>query len=358
MAALNRLLGDSMGGEPSLGRYFRGGRPHVHAWRMLVLYLLAWGAAEAVGWMVEAKLHARLISVLAYGGLYFSARAYISSYTTIRVKATIEKDIIPYASAALLEAVAADLECRVNPVRRIIRPMLVALLCAAAGIIAFAQDLGVSRAEVVAPAPLFAILLFFFSFVISARSAGAAGFYTSFAERLETEPSDNFFVLGAADSPLVEGLAKLASQVLVFWALIFVAILSSLALALPWPGDFGFERNSYFLIVFIPVAGFVTLGMGSLVYLRSEAKIRSALRSFTERQAAVLQQRINALLDPLAGRIPADASEIEQLIQWHDRILAGGRYGSRLGTAVSIALPFILPAISLVSTLAEKLGMK
>jgi hypothetical protein len=325
---------------------------------MLGLYFLLFGAAEALAWLVGAEPRPRLVSLLTWGGVYFAARTYIARYITIQVKTTIEQDILPYASPTLLEKVAADLERRGHPNRRILWPLLVAVLCAAAGIIAFAQDHGVSRTDVAAPEPLFGIAIFFFSFVVSARSAGAAGFYMDFARRLETEPSDNFFVLGAARSPLVQGLATLASQVLLFWVLIFLAILSSLLLALPWPGDFAFKLDSRFLIVFVPIASFITLGIGSMVYLRSEAKIRSALRGFTERQAAMLQERINALLDPLAGRIPADDSEIARLAAWHDRILAGGRYGSRVGTAISIALPFLLPAFSVVRTVYEGIVSK
>ena len=358
LAVLDRLLGDSMGGGPLLARFARGRPPHRQALLILVLYVATWAAAEALARLLAIGPHVKLVSLLTWGGAYIVVRSYIAAHTTRQIKATVEQDILPYASPGLLDAVAADLERRLTPMARIVRPILVASLCAAAGSLAFARQLGVSRSQALAPEPLFGIVIFFLSFVISARSAGAAGFYMSFAERLKTEPSGNFFVLGAAASPLVEGLAKLASQVLIFWALIFLAILSSMTLALPWPCGFAFERNSPFLIVFIPVAGFVTLGMGSLVYLRSEAKIRSALRSFTQRQAALLQQRINALLDPLDGRVPAESAEISQLTEWHDRILAGGRYGSRLGTAVSIALPFLLPAISVVSTLAKKLGVE
>jgi hypothetical protein len=351
-AALQRLLGDSMGGEPGLGAS-GSNRPFIHALQIFFLYMLAWGTAEALAWLMGAQPRPRLVSLLAWGSVYIAARSYIVSDTTIRVKATIGQDVLPYASPALLDAVAADLERRIDPIRRIISPLLVATLCALAGIIAFARDLEVSRADVFTPEPLFGIAIFYLGFFISARSAAAAGFYISFARHLETEPDGNFFVLGAADSPLVQGLAKLANQVLVFWAMIFLAILSSMLLSLPWPRGFAFETNSYFLIVFVPVAGFISLGFGSLVYLRSEAKIRFALRRFTESQAAVLQQRMNARLDPLAGRIPADSSEIAQLTEWHDRILAGGRYGSRLGTAVSIALPLILPALSIVRTIYQ-----
>jgi hypothetical protein len=357
MAALGRLLGESMGGEPRLAVSPSGGRPAIHALRLLILYALIWAAAEALTWAMDASTDKKLISVLAWAGCFVTARAAIARGATARLTETIEQDILPYASPGFLEAVAADLERRNGRGQRIAVPLLVALVCWAAGGVAFAHDLAaVALGKTLAsPESLFAILVLFLGFFLSARSVAAAGFYIAFAERLEAEPSDAFFVLGAADSPLVQGLAKLGSQVLVFWALIFLAILSSMLLALPWPDDFGLKQDSAFLMVFVPLAGFITLGIGSLVYLRSEAKIRSALRSFTESQAAVLQQRMNVLLDPLAGRIPHDDGEIARLTEWHDRILAGGRYGSRVGTAVSIALPFLLPAVSVARWIYESL---
>lgn len=359
MAALTQLLGGSMGGEPRLATASVGGRPLAHALRLLILYALVWAAAEALTEVLGATRYPKVVSVLAWFGVFAAARALIARDTTARLTETIEREILPYASPGFIEAVAADLERRNTPARRIAWPLLFALTCAVVGSAAFTRDLGEDAVSLLAsPEICFALLILILGFFVSARSAAAAGFYISFSKRLEEERSNAFFVLGAADGPLVQGLAKLGSQVLVFWVLIFVAILSSLLLALPWPYGYGLRANAPFLVFFVPLAGFVSLGVGSLVYLRSEAKVRAALRNFTESQAAVLQERINALLDPLAGRIPHDEAEIARLTEWHDRILAGGRYGSRVGTAVSIALPFLLPAFTVLRTLYDGLTAK
>ncbi|HYD38938.1 MAG TPA: hypothetical protein VEA60_15060 [Allosphingosinicella sp.] len=356
-AALVGLLGDSMGGTPRRASGAPLLKPGIQALRALAVYLLAWAAVEALRLATGGPVYPPLVALLAWAGLYVSARAYIAGDSTARVIATIDRDILPFASTGFVDAVAADLERRDTPARRIVWPLAVALACTAAGVAAFADDLGVTLDQALAsPEALFAILSLLLGYFLSARSAGAAGFYISFAERLDSEAGKGLFVLDAAQSPLVQGLAKLGTQVLIFWALIFVAILSSLLLALPWPDGFRLEENSLFLWVFVPVTGFVTLGFGSLVYLRSEGKIRSALRRYTRAEAVLLQQRINALLDPAAGCVPADAEEVDRLVEWHDRILAGGRYGSRLGTSVSIALPFILPAVSLAKSLYVSLA--
>ena len=357
MAALGRLLGASMGAEAGLGA--PAGRPLTHALRILLLFALLWAGVELLVRAMEARSYPSIVSVLAWTGVFVTARAFIARMTTIRLTRTIEQQILPYVSPAFVEAVAADLERRNSAVGRIVWPALAALACWAAGVAAFAYDLENDLASAFAsPEIWFAMFVLFVGFLMSARSVGAAGFYISFAERLEEEPSDCLFVLGAASSPLIEGLARLGSQVLVFWVLIFLAILSSMLLLLPWPAPYGLPAESRFLMLFVPLAGFISLGIGSLVYLRSEARIRSALRSFTESQAAVLQQRMNALLAPRSGRVPADGDELARLSAWHDRILAGGRYGSRVGTAVSIALPFLLPAVSFVWSVVERVLTK
>jgi hypothetical protein len=113
----------------------------------------------------------------------------------------------------------------------------------------------------------------------------------------------------------------------------------------------GFVGRSPFLWFVVPTAGFASLGYGSLVYLRSEGAIREALARFAVAQAEPLQRRCEAQLDPAAGRLPEDGGEVERLSGWHDRILAGARYGNRLGTVLSYTLPFVMPLLSLVRTL-------
>lgn len=345
-----------MGGEPRIPGLAAPTGPFIHALRMLLLYCAACAAAGAVTRAADARSYKEIASVLIWFGGFSVTRALIARRTTIGITDTIRSDILPYASPRLIEAVAADLERRDNMKGRIVWPLLLAFVSGLVGTAAFAFDMRDDLTRITAsPEAWFGIAIMILGAFISARSVGATGFYISFAEQLEREPSDDFFVLGAAESPLVQGLARLGGQVLVFWVMIFVAILSSLLLILRWPSGYGLPEGSRFVMTFVPLAGFVTLGFGSLVYLRSEAKIRAALRGFTQSHAAALQQRIDMLLDPIRGRIPADAAEIDRLIRWHDRILVGGRYGSRAGTAVSIALPFLLPVVSFVRTIYESL---
>jgi hypothetical protein len=72
------------------------------------------------------------------------------------------------------------------------------------------------------------------------------------------------------------------------------------------------------------------------------------LRRFANEEVRVLQGASNALLDPRNGKLPDAAERLELLAGWHDRILAGGNYGSRIWASVSIALPLLLPLASAI----------
>lgn len=354
MTALARLLGDSMGGGPGFAAPRPIGRPPQRALLLFAAFLLLWAAAEAATEREQRVKELWLYAIVVWVVVYGVARIFLAQVTTAQVFATVARDIVPYASPAYLEAVAVDLDRRTTFGWRILWPLLLATLGTAATFWMLGMEIDRPRAFRT-PEWLFGGAMVWLSFLISARSVGAGRFHLSFAKCLDQD-DDAFYLLGASESPLVEGLAKLAGQMLVFWVAVFLVILSIMLLWLPALGDYSLPPDSLFLLVLVPVMVFLTVGMGSVTYLRSEARIRETLRRFTLAQAAVLQQRINALLDPRSGRLPDDPGELQRLADWHDRIRAGGRYGSPAGTAVSIALPFLLPAASLIKSLYDSLS--
>lgn len=357
MKALGRLLGGSMGGGPGIDAARLPGRPLLRTSIMFALIALLWAAAEAATWSLGIASQPKLVSLLAWGWCYGAARTYLSQRATERLLAAVSRDIVPRASPAYLQEAAAEIEGRITPARRILVPMLFAVLASAATYWVLSQEMDTSD-FFRSPEWLFGTALYFLSFFVSARSVGAARFYLSLARCLEKEPARSLYVLGASESALIKGLAGLGNRVLAFWALVFLLILPIMALAHPDLGAYRFALDSRLLWVLVPGLGFLTLGLGSVGYLQGEAKIHATLQCFTKKQAAILQEKSNDLFDPLCGRLPKDADEVErlkQLTDWHDRILAGGHFGSRAGTAVSIALPLLLPAASLVKWFVEML---
>lgn len=353
MSALARLLGNSMGGGRSFPAPRPIARPALRALGMLGAYALIVAAAEAATAALGLPREPKLLALYAWAGGYGVARAFLAEVTTAQVFATVERDIIPHASPDYLEAVAAELERRDGVVRRILWPVLVAATASALTYWVLKKEMSTEN-FFQSPQWLFGAIVFSLSFVVSVRSVGAGRFPLAFAKCLEQE-HDSLYLLGAADSPLVEGLAKLGRHILAFWVAVFLIVLTIMLLALPQLGPYALRADSPLLMILVPIMVFLTLGVGSIVYLRSEARIRQTLRRFTLRRAAILQRRINVLLDSAPARMPEDRDELEHLADWHDRILAGGRYGSPAGTAVSIALPFLLPAISLIKSLYDSL---
>ncbi|HEX8216586.1 MAG TPA: hypothetical protein VF577_03885 [Allosphingosinicella sp.] len=361
--AVDRILGRTMG-TMVLG-------PRGPA-RPMKFYLFAWFLLYAPLWLLAAQVgerDPRLTGLLAWGFLYFAAALVFSRRTSDEIRRTIQADILPYVSPAYADAVAEDLQRRYPASVRFGLPVLIAALSLAAAIWALAHDLllpGPSHLVGAAGAPPAALehqlrrvggehLLWaathFLYFLTAAQSVIAARFYLAFARNLERE-SEDFSLVGAADSPVVRGLSRLATQVLVFWAMIFLSILAVMLVA-ALPEAYRLPPNSKLLFTMVPIAGFFSLGFGTLVYLAGEARIRTTLQRFASRRVAPLQQRTNALMRadaPAAEQL----EEVQLLSALQDRIVAGARYGSRVGVSVSVALPLIMPVVSIAVSLLTK----
>jgi hypothetical protein len=359
--ALERLLGRAMGIKvPAVGR-FRSLAPLPFASIGFAAYALLAGLILA---LPDDKSDPRFVSLLAWGLVYYTAVLFLCRAATLRALDTVRRDILPYATPAFIAAVADDLELRHSGLARRIVPWIATLLVAlVASSVALNCELApncktLKFEELILPKTergpvrlLWSPIAFYLCFV-AARGVLVGRFYESFALHL-AKAQEKFYVLGAADTPLVKGVARLSQQMVGFWAMIFLAILSIMLLSLEplRASGYGLQSSSPLLAFVVPTAGFASLGYGSLVYLRSESEIRRTLFRFATAQSEDLQRRCNARLDPLADRLPGEGGDLERLSCWNDRILAGARYGNWLVTALSVALPLVMPLIGLVGTL-------
>jgi hypothetical protein len=347
LAALERLLGRGMGiNMPVFGRYARL-PPLPFASLGFGAAALAAAAAVLLAKKLDMPSDLRFIGLTLWGLGYYAAVLFLARAATLQVLDKVRRDILPYATPGYVAAVADDLERRAaGPANRLVALAAAVLAMVASGI-ALAHEvpsLGLSRWG---PERVFWSLFAFYLCYLAARGVLAGRFYEPFARRLNLAEG-RFYVLAAAETPLVRGVARVGGQMVLFWAMIFVAILSIMLLALLPLGDYGFAGRSPLLAFVIPTAGFASLGYGSLVYLRSEAAIRAALGRFAATQAEILQSRCNERLYPSAGRVPDSAEEIERISALHDRILSGARYRNRVGIGLSLTLPFVMPLLSLV----------
>ena len=351
---VQRILSDALGLRARFSPVPEAWGPPVVALGVLAVYALAWLAVEAyaghAGWHREP----RLVSLIAWGGVYFAAVHYFAQSATARVLETIKLDIEPYASQAYVDRVTGHLADRFNAWHAVGFPFIVAALWLVAAIFAVDADLSSSPGYggPLSPEFLFWAATFFIFLFTGSQAVVSARFYLSFAENLAME-ARSFYVLGAAESPLVVGLARLGNQVMVFWLLIFLAIVSSMLLASEGLGDYGFPAQAWFLLVLVPLAGFLSLGFGSMVYLDSEAKIRATLRRFIQEKLAPVRRRTADLFVDWKDDCPERREILAELAELHDRAVAGSRYGSRMTAGLSLALPLILPIVSLIKLVID-----
>ncbi len=350
LAALDRLHRRAMGiSMPAYGSARRSPLPFAAIWSGV--YLLAAAAVLGLSEYLGTRGDPRFVSLIVWGLVYFTAVLFFARTATLRVLNTVRRDILPYATPAYIAGVADDLERRNAAPARWAVPLITVLLAMVASGVALANEKpAIADLYHFSPERIFWSLVACYLCFVAARGVLVGRFYEPFAQRL-AQAEDRFYVLGAADTPLVRAVASLGQQMVALWAMIFLAILSIMVLGAGFLGPYGFSRHSPFLWFVVPVAGFASLGYGSLVYLRSEAAIRETLRRFAAAQAEALQRRCNAQLDPAAERLPDDPGDVDRISGWHDRILAGAHYGNRLGTVLSFVLPFVMPLLSLFRAL-------
>lgn len=346
--ALRRTLGISMGIRILPGKPSTQLKPAVLIALWLLIYSLVVGSVLVLA-PHPVQGQDRITALLVWFGLYFAAALYLTSSSTRKIFDTVENDIIPYSTDDYLAAVASDLDHHFTRWRRIALPLLIAAVSVSAAIWMFSRDIeskGTAPLALESPQMLLWSASYFLCFYAAAAGVVGAQFHIFFAKNLQ-KASRRFSVMGASETPIVQGLAKLGTQVLIFWVLIFLAIASIMLLVIT-PDPYKLPSTSRLLSTMVPISLFFSLGFGTLVYLASESAIRAALKRFTGSHAAALQERMNEILSPAEGSVPPDAAELDRLLIWHDRVIAGGHYGSRIGATVSIALPLIMPVVTLI----------
>jgi hypothetical protein len=180
------------------------------------------------------------------------------------------------------------------------------------------------------------------------RVVVTATFPRLFAAALERE-RQSLYPPCPAKSALVQGLARLNRTLLACWTIVFV-VLATIMLLSRLPEPFGLDGRSPYLFVVMPLLAIFSLGLGALVYLDSESMIANALKRYSLERAEALQREIITLMNAGAEADERTAARLDRLTRLHDQILAGGNYGSRIGTGISVVLP-LLPAISLIEKL-------
>lgn len=347
---VRRIVGPAMGVRFVPDRW----DSHLKTWHYVAGLFLTTALLWLAVWRWTDDFEPKLATLIAWGACYFAFACYLARATSTSIYETIARDILPYASDRYCNAVAAELRARFTVSIRILLPIAIGVASLAAGWWALDYDLCDGECPdgvPVTPERVLWAVCFFVYFLTAGFAVVAARFYLPFSRHLDLDRS-RFSVLRAADSPIVRGLSRLGTRVLIFWALIFLDIVSSMLLAFA-PPEFRIDPTSRLLFTMVPIAGFFSIGFGTLMYLASEANIRATLQRFANETAASFQERGNDALRR-AEEDPAAWDEAKRLADLQGQVIAGARYGSPVGVTVSVVLPLLMPILSLTLNLLLK----
>ena len=238
LAALEGLHRRAMGiSMPAYGRAQLSPLPFASIWAgAYILVVAALLGLESGG----IRSDPRFVGVVGWGLVYSTAVMFFARLATLRSFDIVRRDILPYATPAYIAAVAHDLERRDTARMRWIVPLLVAIVAAIATSVAQAYELPPITGARLGPVRLFWAFVGFYLSFVAARGVLVGRFYEPFAQRLDLA-QEKFYVLGAAETPLVRGVGGLARQMLILWVMIFLAILSIMLLGAEFVAPTGFR---------------------------------------------------------------------------------------------------------------------
>jgi hypothetical protein len=200
-------------------------------------------------------------------------------------------------------------------------------------------------------------------FATAAKVVNVGSFYRVFATHLEDD-SVKLYPIDPARSTLVMNIASIGQTMLLFW----FGIAVSIAAIIPFAA-FGSHSTDYsnaakffsslrdmtsssFVFAMVPVTGFFSIGLGTIVFLRSEAALRRAIKTTTVSTLRLIETEIGNLSDLPSPQ--ADLSRLEKLNALHKDVAMAGSYRSLIISGLSLLLPFI-PLASFVKSILSGL---
>jgi hypothetical protein len=164
-----------------------------------------------------------------------------------------------------------------------------------------------------------------------------------------------------AHSTLVTSVASVAQRMMLFW----FGIAVSIAVVLPFgvlehystvPSFFSslswsmFQldpSNNWFVLVEVPITGFFSIGLGTIVFLRSEAAIRGVVKDVTRSTLRFIEREVADLSIRLKELDEAHLKRLMELSALHNGVAKAGSYRSLIISGLSVLIPFIIPVASL-----------
>jgi hypothetical protein len=188
------------------------------------------------------------------------------------------------------------------------------------------------------PYALFAwfLLGYFFLFFTAARVTDATRFYEILAEALSMEraqicPPD------PSHSAIVMRVASIGRRILLFWLGIAFSVLTMLIFLPPFP---------HFAGAVVAIASFFSIGLGTIVFLRSEMHIASAVYDVIISTLRDTEAEIMRLGGSLASLTSDGSERLKELVEFHKELSTTGGYRNVVLTSMSILAPLLGPVMT------------
>lgn len=295
---------------------------------------------------LDAKFSLGFYALQVYGAFWACWATITTNFVVRSLCLTIREEIVPNLQDKTCEAVAVDIRNSFEK-RSVLRwSWSIGLISSVlAGCLIYHDfKLSVTVSEVVFWATGWCLL-----FATSAGVVNVGRFYTLIAKHIKKE-LDRIYIFQPANSQMIRRVESLGERMLLFWFGIAISI--TLIFFLMASPSLGLSK-SLFIIAQISLAGFFSIGVGTWVFLNSQAALQRAARLAADPLILAIEREAATLWSNGSETDDSKWKRLEELDKWHARITASPSFQSRISSVFSIMLPFIPLLTAIVSLIAK-----
>jgi hypothetical protein len=304
-------------------------------------------AVLAIVQMVFAPASRELILLSWWGTIYLGIVVALTRSTSLAVIEIVELLILPNVSEEF--AISARKEI----LKDFVKPRILVKSLGAASVAIFVSCLILHRQYswplLVLWAPGFFVLYF-----TASQATLTAPFYKSFGHSLRRHSAD-LFAIDPAASPAVSACTTLARRVLFYWFLVFLLVISLLAVPVlmnaPVAARFASAPAadlSRFISTVVFVASFFSFFFGSLVYLRFESDLRIGVEHVRLAALSTLQADYRNLLAGPRALSTDECAQLDRLKTASTHLSQSGYLRNSLQTLGSVFAVILPPLVSII----------
>jgi hypothetical protein len=288
-----------------------------------------------------------LILLSWWGAIYFGIVVALTRSTSLAVIDIVEVLLLPNISEQFADSAQEEI------LKDFVRPKI------------FVNSLGAGSAAILASClilhrqyswPLLCLWGpgFFILYFTASQATLTARFYKCFGHSLRKHTAD-LFAIDPAASPAVSACTTLARRILCYWFLVFLLVMS--LLAVPVIMNFPFASRfastppadlSRFVSAVVIVAGFFSFIFGSLDYLGFESDLRIAVERVRLVTLSTLQADYCNLLSQRRVLSADESAQLDRLKTASDYLSKSGYLRNSLQTLGSVFAAILPPLVSII----------